>query len=41
MDHDLEDDIFLEPEDLHDPAISIESSKKRKLEDGVETTSHH
>jgi len=39
MDHDGED-IFLELQDFHDPAISTKSSKKRKLEDGDEASSH-
>lgn len=39
MDHDGEEDIFLDLEDLHDPAISAYSSKKRKLEEGEEASS--
>jgi len=34
IDHDGEDDIFLELYDLKDPAIFVESSKKRKFEEG-------
>uniref|UniRef100_A0A7C9D9V6 Uncharacterized protein n=1 Tax=Opuntia streptacantha TaxID=393608 RepID=A0A7C9D9V6_OPUST len=40
MDHDGDDEIFMDLEDLIDPAISSESSKKRKLEDGDEASSH-
>lgn len=39
MDHDGEDDTFLDLEDLTDSAISVQSSKKRKLEDGEEASS--
>jgi len=39
-DHDWEDDIFLDLDDLNDPAFSGDSSKKRKLEEGDESSSH-
>jgi len=40
LDPDGEDEIFMELEDLPDPAISTESSKKIKVEDGDEESSH-
>ena len=40
MDQDGTDDFFLDLDDLHDPAISSDSAKKRKLEEGQECSSH-
>ena len=40
MDHDGEDDFFLELDDLDEPGVSTESSKKRKIEEGEEFSSH-
>ena len=40
MDQDGEDDFFLELDDLDEPVMSTESSKKRKLEEGEEFSSH-
>jgi len=40
MDQDGTDDFFLDLDDLHDPAISSDSPKKRKLEEGEECSSH-
>lgn len=40
MDHDGEDDFFLELDDLDEPMMSTESSKKRKVEEGEEFSSH-
>lgn len=38
VDHDGEDDIFLDLDDVNDSAISVESTEKRKLEDGKENS---
>ncbi|KAJ8424070.1 hypothetical protein Cgig2_017672 [Carnegiea gigantea] len=40
MDHDGKDDFFLELDDLGEPVMSTESSKKRKIEEGEEFSSH-
>lgn len=39
MDQEGDDDIFMDLEDLHDSALSSDSSKKRKIEDEEETSS--
>ena len=40
MEHDGDEDFFLEHDDLDDPTISTESVKKRKIEEGEECSSH-
>jgi len=40
MEQDGSDDFFLDLDDMHDPAISSDSTKKRKLEEGEECSSH-
>ena len=39
MDHDGKDDTFLDLDGLNGSAISVESSKEGKLEDGEEASS--
>jgi len=39
MEHDGEDDFFLALAEMDDPAISSDSAKKRKIEDGEECSS--
>jgi len=39
MDQDGDEDFFFDLEELADPAISTDSSKKRKIEDGEECSS--
>jgi len=40
MEQDGTEDFFLELDDLYDPAISTDSAKKRKFEEGEECSSH-
>ena len=40
MDNDGVKEYFLKLDDLDDPVISTDSSKKRKIEDGEEYSSH-
>jgi len=40
MEQDGTDDFFLELDDLYNPAISTNSTKKRKIEEGEDCSSH-
>jgi len=40
MEQDGDEDLFLDLEDLNEPAISTDSAKKRKFEEGEECSSH-